>query len=80
MRRREKTSHLPPDILVVHVPNKQRLCCEGIRLHVDIGSGHFVDEAGFARVGEAGEDECSCAGIDGGKPGKMLSDLLEVSQ
>lgn len=35
-------SHLPAEISVVHVTHKQRLCGEGVRLDVHIGSGHLT--------------------------------------
>lgn len=73
-------THLPPDVFVVHVSNEQTLGGESVRLHINIGSGDFVDEAGFAGVREAGEDESAGARVDGRQTSQVLSDLLQIGE
>ena len=71
---------LPPEVLVVHVPDKERLGGEGVRLHVHVGPGHLVHEAGLAHVRVACDQEGAGVGVDGGETGHVLPDLLQVGQ
>lgn len=38
---KDKSSHLPAQILIIHVPNKQRLGGKCVRLHIHICSCHL---------------------------------------
>ena len=49
-------------------------------LYFSVACSHLVDEAGFADVGEACDEERASVGVDGGQAGQMLSDLLQVRQ
>mmetsp|Transcript_5471 Transcript_5471/g.9261 ORF Transcript_5471/g.9261 Transcript_5471/m.9261 type:complete len:659 (+) Transcript_5471:197-2173(+) len=71
---------LPSGVLVVGVAHEETLGGEGVGLHVHVGIGHVVDEAGLADVRVAGEDEGALVGVDGGEARHVLSDLLEVAE
>lgn len=71
---------LPSKVLIVEVTHKKRLCGESVRLHIDVGSGDFVHEAGLADVGIATAKKRSGGRVDGWQTAHVLSDLLEVSQ
>ena len=58
-------AHLPAQILVVCVSNKERLCRERIRLDLDVRAGDGVDEGRLADVGEARHNQRARVGIDG---------------
>lgn len=47
---KEKANNLPAQILVIHMTDVQRFGCERIRLHLNIGSGEFVDQGRLANV------------------------------
>ena len=53
-----RVDHLPASILVIGVTHKQILGCESIRLHIHIGVGDIIDEAGFANIRETGHNKC----------------------
>ena len=71
-------NHLPAEEVVVHVAHKQRLGRECVRLHLDIGTGNFVNETRFAHIGEASDHDCARIGLDGGQAGQVLPGLLQV--
>lgn len=43
--------------LVVHVANEQTLGREGIRLNLDVGTGHRVEERRLAHIRKPAHDE-----------------------
>ena len=73
-----RVDHLPSEIAVVHVPDKQRLCGEGVWLNLDVCTGHFVHEARLSHVGEATNNDGPRVGVDGRQTGEMLPHLLQV--
>lgn len=70
--------HLPAAVLEIGVTNKERLCRERVRLHLDISPSDLVHEAGFTDVGETSHQESLRVGVDGGQTRHMLTNLLEV--
>ena len=60
--------------------HKQRFGGEGVRLYLHVGPCHLVHEAGLAHVGETTHENGASVGIDGGKTGQVLADLLQVLQ
>mmetsp|Transcript_985 Transcript_985/g.2998 ORF Transcript_985/g.2998 Transcript_985/m.2998 type:complete len:246 (-) Transcript_985:17-754(-) len=71
---------LPPDVVVVEVPDEKRLSREGIRLHVHIRVGDNVHEGRLAHIGVACEDQRTSRRVDGRQTPEVLSDLFEVGQ
>ena len=75
-----RVDDLPPEVLVVHVPDKERLGRERVRLHVDIGPRDLVDERALADVGVAADQQRPRVGVDRGQTRNVLPDLFEVGQ
>eukprot|EP00962_Isochrysis_galbana_P021975 scaffold6512_cov132-Isochrysis_galbana.AAC.3 len=50
-----RVDDLPAQVLVVHVAHEERLCGEGVRLHVNVCARHAVHERRLADVGVACE-------------------------
>lgn len=71
---------LPASIIIVQMADKEGFGGEGIGLNIDICSGDFVHEAGFADVGVAAADESSGRRVDSRQTAHVLSDLFEVGQ
>jgi len=71
---------LPSQVLVVEMPNKERFCCEGIWLDIDVGPSHLVDEGWFSNVGISTDKERSGVRVNIGETWDVLSDLLEVRE
>ena len=55
--------------------DEERLGGEGVGLHLDVGPGHLVDEAGLAHVGEARDEDGAGVGVNRGQTGQVLSHL-----
>lgn len=75
-----RVDDLPAQVLVVHVPNEERLGREGVRLHVDVGARHLVDERRLAHVRVAADEERARRRVDRRQTRHVLADLLEVRQ
>lgn len=60
--------------------HEQILRGECIRLHIDVGFGHVVDETRFTNVGEASNDKGSCVRVDLGQSGQVLPHFFEVGE
>ena len=73
-------NHLPAQVLVVQMADKERLGGERVRLHVNVRAGDLVDEGRLADVRVATDEEGAGIGVDGGETGYVLPDLLEVGQ
>ena len=73
-------NYLPSEVFIVKVANEKRLGRKGIRLHIHISAGDFINEGRFSNVGVAADEECTSVGVDIGKTGYMLSHLLKVRQ
>jgi len=73
-------NHLPSEVFIIKVADEKRLGRKGIRLHIHISPGDFVDEGRFSDVGVAADEECTCVGVNIGKTGYVLSHLLKVRQ
>lgn len=71
---------LPPEVLVVHVPDEERLGGKGVGLDVDVRPGDLVDEGRLSDVGVTANEESTGGGVDGRETGHVLSDLLEVGK
>ena len=71
---------LPSKILVVKMPNEKRLCCERIRLDVDVRAGDFIQKGRLAHVRITAKEERSGVRVDRRKASKMLANLLEIGQ
>jgi hypothetical protein len=71
---------LPPEVPVVHVPHKEGLGSERVRLDVDVGAGHLVHKRGLSDVGVPSDQEGASVGVEGGEAGEVLPDLLEVGK
>ena len=67
---------LPPQVLVIHVPNEQRFSRERVRLDVDVCTSDLVHETAFSDVGIPAYDQGSRVGVNGGQTGQMLADFL----
>mmetsp|Transcript_13757 Transcript_13757/g.26671 ORF Transcript_13757/g.26671 Transcript_13757/m.26671 type:complete len:232 (+) Transcript_13757:1470-2165(+) len=72
--------YLPPQVLVVHVTNVQRLGGKGVRLHLDVGASDLVHETRLTNVRVASDEQRTCAGVDRRQTAEMLADFLEVAQ
>lgn len=70
--------HLPPHIPVIEVTDEEGLGGESIRLDIDVRTGDFVDEGGFADVRVAADEEGAGSRVDGRKTRNVLPDLLEI--
>lgn len=75
-----RVDDLPPEVLVVHVADEERLGREGVGLDVDVGAGDLVDERRLADVGVAADEERAGGRVDLRETRHVLSDLLEVCQ
>ena len=73
-------NNLPSAILVVSVSYEQTLSGECIWLHIHIGIGDIVHEAGFTDIRVASYYECSGSRINLRESCQMLSDLFQVTQ
>ena len=62
------------------MPHKERLGGEGIRLDLNIRSGHFVHEARLAHVGETAHQYGPSVGVYGRQSCQVLSHLLQIQQ
>mmetsp|Transcript_45283 Transcript_45283/g.98246 ORF Transcript_45283/g.98246 Transcript_45283/m.98246 type:complete len:420 (-) Transcript_45283:60-1319(-) len=72
--------NLPPQVVVVHVPDVQRLGGERVGLDLHIGVGHNIHEAGLPDVGVPSHEEGPRVRVDGGQAPQVLSNLLQVHQ
>ena len=70
-----RVHHLPAQVAVVHVADKERLGGEGVGLDLHVRPGHLVHEAGLPHVGKAADQEGARVGVDGGQTGEMLPHL-----
>lgn len=75
-----RVDDLPPEVLVVHVADEERLGGEGVGLDVDIGASDLVHEGGLSDVGVSANEESTGGGVDGGETGHVLANLLEVGE
>ena len=75
-----RVDDLPAGILVVSVAHEEVLSGEGVWLHVHIGVGNIIDEARFADIREACDDESTRVRVDCGQTRQMLPDLFKVAQ
>ena len=69
---------LPAHVLVIHVPNVERLGRESVRLHFDVGACDFVDKGRFAHVWVAGDNDRARCGVDGRQTHHVLAHLLKI--
>mmetsp|Transcript_24732 Transcript_24732/g.17427 ORF Transcript_24732/g.17427 Transcript_24732/m.17427 type:complete len:200 (+) Transcript_24732:897-1496(+) len=72
--------YLPSSILVVGVTHKEVLCCESVRLNINIGIGQIVNKTGLTNIREASNNQCSSTCINLWQSSKMLSDLFQITQ
>ena len=73
-------NHLPGHLTVVCVSKVERLGCECVGLHVNIGACHLVHEGGLSDVGETADEECTCVRVNRGQTTQMLTHLFQVSK
>ena len=70
-------SYLPPKVLVIHMSDVQGLGGESVRLNLHIRTCHFVHETRLSHVGETGQQQCTCVGVDRWKTRQMLTNLCK---
>jgi len=71
---------LPSQVLVVEVTNEKRLGRKRVRLYVYVRTCDLVDEGRLSDVGIPADKQSPRVGVNRGKTGHMLPDLLEVSE
>jgi hypothetical protein len=72
--------HLPSDVIMVHMSDKEGLGCERVRLDIHICVSDIVHEAGLTNIGTTGDHERSFIGINTRKTGHVLSDFFQVDE
>lgn len=75
-----RVDDLPAKVLVVHVADEERLGREGVRLDVDVGARHLVDERRLADVRVAADEERARGRVDRRQARHVLAHLLEVGE
>ena len=70
--------HLPTQVAMISMPDKERLGRESVRLDFNICPSDLVDEAGFADIGESTDKQCPGIWVNGRQTGEMLPDLLQI--
>ena len=75
-----RVDHLPPDVLVVHVAQEERLRRERVGLHVHVRARHFVHEARFTHVREPAQNQRAVRWVDRGQTVHVLADFFQVAQ
>src|SRR2546421_1805461 len=71
---------LETKVFVVKVANKQRLCCKGIWLDVNICSCNGLQETRFANVRITTDQQSPGIWIDAGQSAQVLANLLQVDK
>lgn len=72
--------YLETKIVVVSVTDIKGFCCEGVGLHLDVGSAHAVYEAGFAYVRIPCQQNCTLIRVNSRQSAHVLPHFLKVSQ
>ena len=75
-----RVDHLPANVLVVHVAQKQRLRRERVGLDVHVRSRYFVHKTRFAHIGKPTQNQGAVGGVDRGQTVHVLSNFLQVAQ
>lgn len=78
--RTRSINHLPSQVLVVAMTDKERLGRERIGLNIDIGTRHLVHPRTLADVGQTAHEERSSGRIESGKTAHVFSDFVQVRQ
>mmetsp|Transcript_9210 Transcript_9210/g.22947 ORF Transcript_9210/g.22947 Transcript_9210/m.22947 type:complete len:243 (+) Transcript_9210:1379-2107(+) len=71
---------LPPHVVVVQVADEERLCGEGVGLHIYASIGDYVHEGRLSYVRIASKDQCARRGVDRRQPAQVLPHFLKVRE
>ena len=71
-------NRLEAEVLVIEVPDVQRLCRECVRLDIDIRPSHSLQERTLPDVGIPAYNKRTGIRVDTRQPAQVLSNLLEI--
>lgn len=75
-----RIDHLPPQILIIRMPDVQALRRERVRLHLDIRPRYFINKRTLPHVREPANDNRTSVRIYRRQTGQVLANLLQVRQ
>jgi len=75
-----RINNLPARIFIIRMTHEQALRSESIRLHINIGISHIINQTRFTNIRIARQNERARIGINARQPSQMLPHLLQIAK